>query len=304
MNEINGLPIMLGQHLDNLLATKILKSWTIHEGNQTVVTLRFTQCDRHIEGDVLINENETKTYKHVNRNGRQKARDIKRAANYKHNYGTRSNDQAEQPRNNSFDAMFHGYPHVFTSHLSPEAPVFQPCRNSPLLECPVSPPPTSGSGMNLSVTTTPCPDPIESLSPEENIPVPKEPEAPGCIADSEPEEILTEHSTPDIEMYAGSDHDKNTGSDNESQPPSDAVERVLSQDPPESKPWDGAVCHLCKSGADTMVLKKIGKGVMFLAICFTCQNSTSASEAQCVETRTDEKELLTTTKKKSKKKRK
>ena len=290
MNEINGLPIMLGQHLDNLLATKSLKSWTIHEGNQTVVTLRFTQCDRHIEGDVLISENETKTYKHVNRNGRQKERDIKRAANYRHTYGTRSNDLTEQPRNNSFDTMFPGYSHMFTSHLSPEAPVFQPCRDSPLLECPVSPPPPSGNGMNNGATTAPCT--TEFLSPEENITVPKEPDASGCVA----EDIPTKDSP--------SDSDRGIGSGPEL--PSDSAEINPSGDLPKSnvKAWDDAVCHMCNSVADTIYWKRSGKCMLCLAICFTCQDSISASETQCVETSNDEKELQTTAKKKCKKKRK
>ena len=165
----------------------------------------------------------------------------------------------------------------------------KPCRDSPLLECPVSPPPPSGIGMmSHGVTTAPCT--TEFLSPEEIITVPIEPEASGCVA----EDISTNDSPPD----------KGIGSDPEL--PSDSAEEKSSGDLPESnvKVWDGAVCHMCNSAADTLYWKKAGKCMLCLAICFTCKDSISASETQCVETSIDEKELQTTAKKKCKKKRK
>ena len=90
--------------------------------------------------------------------------------------------------------------------------------------------------MNNGSTTTPCT--TEFLSPEENITVPKEPDASGCVA----EDIPTKDSPPDSDRGIGSDPKL----------PSDSAEINPSGDLPKSnvKAWDVSVCHMCNSVAD------------------------------------------------------
>ena len=76
------LPQILQQSLDLLLCTKVLSSWTIHEGKMSTLTLRFKDVGSQLEGGALL-ENDSSTYKLMNRNQNKKARDSKRVAQHK-----------------------------------------------------------------------------------------------------------------------------------------------------------------------------------------------------------------------------
>ena len=282
MNQINGLPLILQQCLDNLFCTKSLKSWTIHEGKQSVVTLRFLQCDPD-NADPSADqsrENETKTYRHVSRNNNQKIRDRQRAANHRNPYATRNNNSIEQPRSNAFDNLFSAYSPVYTSYLSPEAPAFEPNRDSPLLS--TGSPPVHG---DIDVTTAPCRD--EKPTPEENVPhiVESLCTDPVSVDEPRPPTEPTEDIFPDSHSIT-------------SQPPEISLVQedskssdMASADPPASgghdsdedggktepgaSPFDGAdlQCHLCKyKAADDIYWETKGKCAVCYGICVDCKN--------------------------------
>ena len=122
------LPQILQQSLDLLLCTKVLSSWTIHEGRMSTLTIRFKDVGHQLEGGALL-ENNSATYKLTNRSESKKARDSKRVTQHKiHN--TRSSSQlhhsntVEIPRNEGLINYCGPY---FTSELSPQAPEFSPC---------------------------------------------------------------------------------------------------------------------------------------------------------------------------------
>ena len=182
----NYLPQILQQSLDLLLCTKVLSSWTIHEGRMSTLTIRFKDVGHQLEGGALL-ENNSATYKLTNRSESKKARDSKRVTQHKiHN--TRSSSQlhhsntVEIPRNEGLINYCGPY---FTSELSPQATEFSPC--VPVAMSPGTSPLCQAGSPDMHTASGPLP-----LIPGEMLPEPASPEIPG-----EPV-LIDDHVLPDV----------------------------------------------------------------------------------------------------------
>ena len=281
------LPHLLQQSLDVLLCTKILSSWTIHEGNISTVTLRFKDVVSPEGGTLTTNGlPDTTTYKLQNRNQASKARDSKRVALHK-KYNTRSNSNInnvsamELPRTEVPSRFMQS---DFMSELSPEAQVFTPHHEtSPLY--------VAGTPELSATASRPC------IAPEMNtgdslLPVPTPPSIPNVdqiIPNQNPDECDSESESSLLSIAGGKSVSQSTlycenSCDTFDSLDSQQIENLceslktirsadfdskldLSDDASDTS--DTAICHMC--GLDKHIKLLLADKTTMRFLCF-CSN--------------------------------